>query len=109
MFVAHCTLDDMVKITDVSTLQHRMKDGDFDLEAYEQGLQMKPNHGKLKEEERKNTSKGDEENWSDDSDSDSDMDSDSSDGPGNKKQKKKDKTLNPKKASLGASKKNVDD
>lgn len=66
---------------------------------------MKPNHGKLKEEERKKTEKDGEE-WSDD-DSDSDMDSDDSDAP--KKQKKKDKTLNPKKASLGASKKNVDD
>ena len=65
---------------------------------------MKPNHGKLKEEERKNTEKDGEE-WSDESDSD--MDSDDSDAP--KKQKKKDKTLNPKKASLGASKKNVDD
>jgi hypothetical protein len=38
MFVAHCTLDDMVKITDVSTLQHRMKDGTFDEEAYESSL-----------------------------------------------------------------------
>ena len=69
---------------------------------------MKPNHGKLAEEERKKTGK-DGEDWSDD-DSDSDMDSDdSSDGNGKTKQKKKDKDLNPKKASLGASKKNVDD
>jgi hypothetical protein len=112
MFIASCTLDDMVKIIDVSTLKQRMKAEDFDEEAYEQGLSLKPNHGKLQEEESKRPKK-DDENWSD-NDSDSDMDSDDSDdsdelGSKKKKQPKKDMALNPKKASLGASKKTVDD
>jgi WD repeat-containing protein 55 len=108
MFVASCTLDDMVKIIDVSSLQQRVKSDDFDLETYEQGLTLKPNHGKLAEEERKTTAK-DDENWSsEDSDMDSD-DSDSDEGQGSKKQKKKDKKLNPKNANLGLTKKMMDD
>ena len=71
-------------------------------------MTQKPNHGKLKEEERKKT---DKDEWSDDdgSDMEDDSDSDSSDSDDKKKDKKKDKTLNPKNASLGASKKMADD
>ena len=54
----------------------------------------------------------DEENWASDSNdsdnSDSDME-DSSDEEKNKKKKKKNKQLNPKNATLAASKKNIED
>jgi hypothetical protein len=108
MFVASCTLDDMIKIIDVSNLKNRIKNADFDEDAYEKGLTQKPSHGKLAEEERKKTSN---EEWSDKdaSDMDDDSDSDSSDSDDKKKDKKKDKALNPKNASLGASKKMADD
>jgi len=33
--LASCTLDDMVKIIDVSTLEKRIKEDDFDEELYE--------------------------------------------------------------------------
>ena len=103
MFLASCTLDDMVKIIDVSTLKNRIKD-DFNEEEYEQSIaqNLKQNHGKLPEEERKDTKidgEGEEEDWESGSDSDSDMD-DSSDDDKKKKQKKKDTKLNPKNATL---------
>jgi hypothetical protein len=71
----------MVKLIDVSSLEQRIKN-DFDVEQYEDSIKanLVENHGKLNEEERKNTKK--EEDWSDnddDSDDDSDMSDDSDD------------------------------
>ncbi len=40
-YVASCALDDMVKIFDVSNLGERPKDGTFDMEAYERGIENK--------------------------------------------------------------------
>lgn len=37
-FVASCTLDDVVKITDITCLANRQRDQDFDEELYEQGI-----------------------------------------------------------------------
>ena len=113
MLLASCTLDDMVKIIDVSTLQTRIKD-DFDEEQYEQSIaqNLKANHGKLPPEEKKKTDSGNEdneENWESDSDDDSDMDDSSDEGGQNKKQKKKDRRLNPKNATLSQTKKMVED
>jgi WD40 repeat protein len=44
--VASCSPDDIIKIMDVSHLADRPKDGSFNLEAYEQTVNHKPNHGK---------------------------------------------------------------
>lgn len=101
MLLASCTLDDMVKIIDVSTLQSRIKD-DFNEEEYEQSIQqnLKGNHGKLPPEEKKTENDDNEENWQSDSDEDSEMDDSSDDDGPSKKQKKKDKKLNPKNATL---------
>ena len=66
----------------MSHLESRPKDGSFDLEAYEQGLVLKPNHGKT--EARKRADDNMSGDWSDCSDSDKSdasdeqMDSDSS-------------------------------
>ena len=109
MLLASCTLDDMVKIIDVSTLKNRIK-ADFNEEEYEQSVaqNLKENHGKLPEEERKNTADDGEDNWESGSDdSDSDMDDSSDDDK--KKQKKKDTKLNPKKNTLAQTKRMVDD
>jgi len=46
--LASVSPDDIVKIIDVSHLEDRPKDGSFfDMDAYEQTLEHKPNHGKL--------------------------------------------------------------
>jgi hypothetical protein len=112
--LASCSPDDIVKIIDVSHLASRPKDGSFDLEAYEQGLCLKPNHGKV--EPKKRTGENMSGDWSDasdsdgsDSDSDEDMDSsDENEAADTGKHKKKNKQLNPKKATLGMSKKMVE-
>ena len=46
----------MVKLIDVSSLEQRIKN-DFDVEQYEESVKdnLVQNHGKLAEEERKNT------------------------------------------------------
>ena len=105
--LASCTLDDFVKIIDVTTLEHRVKDDEFDEEVYEASISqnLKPNHGKQDKPERK---AGNEEDWESENDSDSDME-DSSDDDKPKKDKKKDVKLNPKNATLGATKKMVED
>jgi hypothetical protein len=92
----------MVKLFDVSHLEQRIK-GDFDEIQYEESVKanLKQNHGKLPEEERKKTTN--EEDW----ESDSDM-SDDSDEP-KKKSKKKNKQLNPKNPTLQQSKKMAED
>ena len=114
----------MVKIFDVSSLKGRPTDGSFDMEAYERSVQenLVPNHGKLPfmnemevaEAENGNSDMGEEEkkeaaggsdDWSDaDSDDDSD-DSDDSDMSDDGKHKKKNKKLNPRKNTVGLSKK----
>jgi len=108
-FVASSTLDDVVKIIDVQNLQTRVKDDSFDVDAYEHSVsdRLKANHGKPEPKEGEDN----EEDWEDGSDmDDSDDDSDSSDeDAGKKKQKKKSQQLNPKNATLGASKKMIDD
>mgnify|MGYP006113976545 FL=1 len=113
MLLASCTLDDMVKIIDVSSLRTRIKD-DFNEEEYEQSIvqNLKPNHGKVPTEEKKKTDScnDNEEDWDDDSDDDSDMEDSSDDETGKKtKQKKKDKGLNQKNATLNQSKKMRED
>ena len=47
--VASCSLDDIIKVIDVSNLAERPTDGSFNLEAYERQIQEKlvPNHGKV--------------------------------------------------------------
>lgn len=107
--LASCTLDDMVKIIDISTLENRIRDETFDEEAYEQSVQsqLKPNHGKLPQEERKQTARN-EEDWESDSDDDSDEDMSDSDDD-KKKNKKKNKQLNPKNATLSGTKKMMED
>ena len=47
----------MVKIIDVSHLEQRIKNSDFDEIEYEESVKanLKENHGKLPEEERKKT------------------------------------------------------
>jgi WD repeat-containing protein 55 len=46
--LASCTLDNMVKIIDVTTLEQRIRDDDFDEEKYEASVKqnLKANHGK---------------------------------------------------------------
>lgn len=104
--VASCSPDDIVKIMDVSHFAERPKDGSFNLEAYEATLEHKENHGKL---ETANKSGSDE--WSSDSDAEEIADSDDSDDSmgdsKNDKHKKKDKKLNPKKNTVGQTKKMV--
>lgn len=98
MLLASCTLDDAIKIIDISTLKHRVKDEDFDQDKYEANLMNKANHGK--QQETTTTKEGEEEQWESGSD-DSDMSDDSDDSNGQKKkQKKKDPELNPKNATL---------
>ena len=48
----------MVKIIDISHLEQRIKNNDFDEALYEESVKanLKQNHGKLPEEERKKTS-----------------------------------------------------
>ena len=93
--VASCSLDDIVKVIDVSNLAERPEDGTFNLEAYERQIEdrLVPNHGKrskaLEQQEEENDEEmkekgeeGDENDWfeceSDSDDSDSDDDSDDS-------------------------------
>ena len=94
---------------DISHLANRPKDGSFDLEAYEQTVEHRPNHGKIvpQVEESKNNKSGTWSSDSDDSDNSDDSDSDESMDDG--KHKKKNKQLNPKKATAGLSKKMVRD
>jgi WD40 repeat protein len=111
--LASTSLDDMVRIIDVSHLASRHKEK-FDDDQYEASiaLNLKANHGKVDNPEARKGLDG-EEDWDDDSDEDSDEDSgmdDSSDDDGkSKKQPKKDKKLNPKNPSLNATKKMIDD
>jgi len=87
--LASCSLDDIVKIIDVSNLESRIKD-DFDEEEYERSVssKLKANHGKITREESKVDNDKDwedasgDEDMSDDSDDDSD---DSDDSDDNKK------------------------
>ena len=53
--LASCTLDDMVKIIDVTTLEHRVRDDEFDEAGYEASIQknLKANHGKQENPEGK--------------------------------------------------------
>lgn len=110
--VASCSPDDIVKIMDVSHFADRAKDGTFDYEAYEANLEHAPNHGKVE-----NANKAGSDDWSSDSDADGDAvadsdDSDDSDdsmeGADNNMHKKKDKRLNPKKNSVGMTKKMIE-
>jgi WD40 repeat protein len=105
-FVASCTLDDIVRIIDVSNLENRIKDDTFDEEEYEQSIKpnLKANHGKVVQEEAKEGESG--EDWEEDSDESGDSDSE---GGKKKKKSKKNKQLNPKNPTLGASKKMIDD
>ena len=110
--VASCSPDDIVKILDVSQLQHRAKDGSFDLEAYENTRANKPNHGKISKKAKQNSdddwmSNSDSDSADGDCDDDSDSDSDDSmDGGGLQQQHKpKNKKLNPKNNTVGMSKK----
>ena len=91
---------------DVSHFQDRKKDGSFDLEAYEATLEHKPNHGKI--EVAKPEAGSDE--WSSDSDAMSCEDSsdDSEMQVDDGKHKKMDKKLNPKKNTVGLTKKMVE-
>ena len=116
--LASCSLDDIVKVIDVSNLADRPTDGTFDLEAYERSIQDKnvPNHGKVFKkkhdsddedmaEEKKDTGN----DWSDvDSDGDDSDDMDSDSDNENNNHKKKDSKLNPKGNSVGLSKKMLD-
>ena len=47
--LASCTLDDMVKLTDISSLAERIRDPNFDEATYEASIadRLKPNHGKI--------------------------------------------------------------
>ena len=112
--LASCTLDDAVKIIDVSNLEGAIKDPQFNEEEYELNIlstltENHANHGKrVGGEENKTHSK--DEKWEDMSDDESDSDdSDSSDEKINSKSTKKNKKLNPKNATLGATKKMLED
>jgi len=103
----------MVKLLDISSLEHRIRDENFDEEKYEASIRdkLKANHGKLEE----NTFKpkdGEDDKWEsgDDEDMSDESDDDSSDEEKDgKKNKKKDKNLNPKNATLSMSKKMAED
>jgi len=75
---------------DISHLSDRPKDGSFDLEAYEQTVEHRPNHGKIlpQVEESKNNKSG---TWSSDSDDSDDSNSDSDESMDDSKHKKKNK------------------
>ena len=114
--LASCTLDDMVKIIDVSNLKKRIKDSDFDEEQYEASVSqnLKANHGKIIVDRKSGSGCGSDANWEDDEDmsdgsDSSDSDSSSDDEGGNRKDKKKDKKLNPKNATLQGTKKMLED
>ena len=101
-FVASCTLDDIVKITDITSLENRQRDTDFDVEAYEMQISQnnKANHGKIEGQKSANAKKAEDDLESEDSDSDMDDDDSSSEDEKKGKNKKKDKKLNPKNATL---------
>ena len=119
--LASCSLDDIIKVIDVTNLADRPMDGSFNLEAYERQIQDKlvPNHGKVfkgagtndeddNDEDMEEEKKDDGDDWSDadsDDDDSDDMDSDSDD---NMKHKKKNKKLNPKGNNVNLSKKMLD-
>lgn len=46
--MASCTLDNIVKLCDITSLETRIRDDDFDEEKYEASVaeRLKPNHGK---------------------------------------------------------------
>lgn len=77
-FVASCTLDDVVKITDITCLENRQRE-DFDEDLYEQQIKEnnKANHGKIADQKSSAAKKADDD-WESDDDSDSDMDDSSS-------------------------------
>lgn len=107
--LASCSLDDMVKIIDVSQLATRFKDKDFDEDVYEASIaqNLKANHGKVENPEPR---PGNEDEWEEDSDDDDDSDmDDSSDDDKPKKDKKKNKKLNPKNPTLHNTKKMLED
>jgi hypothetical protein len=125
--LASISLDDIVKIIDVSHLGSRVKE-DFDEEAYERDLVENPKIKRKKkkskaaaggdqemmgdEEEKKegDDSSDDDEDWSSDDDSDDDSSSDDDDmDEGNKRQGKKDKKLNVKANNVQKSKKMIED
>ena len=108
--VASCSPDDIIKVMDVSYFKDRPKDGSFNLDAYEASLEHKPNHLKPEKVIPEGEEWQDCEEDSDMSDSDSDEDmSDSSDDESmdTNQHKKRNKTLNNKKATVGLSKKMV--
>lgn len=110
MLLASCSLDDIVKIIDVSSLHNRHRE-QFDMEEYEKDIKQNPRVKRRKNKNKKNNqadadeqmqdgeenkdgSGSDSENWEDDS-SDDDSDSDMSDSDEEeKKDTKKDKKLN---------------
>lgn len=107
-WLASCSLDDIVKIIDVTSLGQRMKE-QFDEEAYEIDIRENPRVNRKKKKSKKTGEDGDmdmgeESKGSDDSDDwesgsdDSDDDSDDSDDSDMEMDKptKKDKKLNPK-------------
>ncbi|CDW71936.1 wd repeat-containing protein 55 [Stylonychia lemnae] len=124
MFLASCSLDDIIKIIDVSHLNNRLKE-EFDFEGYEKDIQENP-RVKRKKRSKKNKAAGDEdmqddeekkdgdessdsENWEDDSSDDDSDDSDDSDmSMEQDKHEKKDKKLNPKNNSIKKSQNMID-
>ena len=95
--MASASLDDIVRILDVSDVHDRNKEN-FDEEAYEKQLGEKDMKGEREERkaaEQSNDGDGDSDMWSDDSDESNEK----------KKQSKKNSKLNPKRATLGQSKK----
>ena len=104
--LASCSLDDIVKIIDVSNLGSRIKE-QFDEEAYERDLVENP---KIKKRKNKKGTVGADEEMKDEDDDEDDSnsdwesedsdDSDDSDEDEKKKESKKDKKLNPKKNTI---------
>lgn len=108
MLLASCSLDDIVKIIDVSSLHNRHKEL-FDLEEYEKDIKENPKV-KRKKKNKKGKGDGDEEmkqgegadsgsdseNWEDDSSDEDSSDSDMEDSEEEKKTQKKNKKLNQK-------------
>lgn len=59
MFLASCSLDDIVKIIDVSNLHTRMKE-EFDMDEYERDIQENPKIKRKKKKSKKGKGTGDE-------------------------------------------------
>lgn len=58
MLLASCSLDDIVKIIDVSNLRTRAKE-DFDMDEYEKDIQENPKIKRKKKKSKKNADGGD--------------------------------------------------